>query len=271
MPTCALTPAPAVPEADPLHLRSGTAFHAFSLYLRWFFSRNFHAVRLARAGVPADPAGRPVIVCSNHPGWWDPAMYILIMSVLWPHRIGFGPMDAAALRKYQVLRRMGVFGIDPDTRQGAAMFLRTGLRILSNPKAVMFITAQGAFTDPRLRPIRLRPGIAHLARRVPDAVILPLALEYPFWNERKPEALAYFGPPVEAAPGLGVDAWTSLLQDALAQAADALAAASSTRNPALFHELLRGRAGVGGIYDLWRYANAALRGKRFDPSHEGHG
>lgn len=271
MPTCAPTAAPAVPEADPLHDRSAAAFRAFSLYLRWYCGRNFHAVRLAREGVPADPAGRPVIVCSNHPGWWDPAMYILIMSTLWPHRVGFGPMDAAALRKYRVLRRVGVFGIDPDTRRGAAMFLRSGLRILSDPRAVMFITAQGAFTDVRLRPIRLRPGIAHLARRVPDAVILPLALEYPFWNERRPEALAYFGPPVEAAPGLPVGAFTSRLQDALAQAADALAVASGTRNPALFHELLRGRAGVGGIYDLWRHAGALLRRERFDPSHEGRG
>ena len=46
---------------------------------------------------------------------------------------------------------------------------------------------------PATRPVRLRPGLAHLARRVPGATIVPLALEYPFWDERTPEALCRFG------------------------------------------------------------------------------
>ncbi|HEX2939568.1 MAG TPA: lysophospholipid acyltransferase family protein [Rhodopila sp.] len=258
-----------MPETDPLKARSAAAFRAFSLYLRWYFSRNFRAVRITRAGLPLDPVGRPLIVCSNHPGWWDPAMFILLASTLLPNRIGFGPMDAAALNRYGVLRKMGVFGIDPDTRQGAAAFLDTSLRILSDPRSVLFITAEGAFTDPRRRPVRLRAGLAHLARRVPDAVILPLALEYPLWNERRPEALAHFGPPVEAVPGRSVAAWTAELEDALTQAIDSLAAASITRNPALFQSVLRGTTGVGGVYDLWRHGAALLRGRRFDPSHEG--
>lgn len=274
MPTCGHRRGHAVPETDPLKARSAAAFRAFSLYLRWYFARNFRAVRITRAGMPADPAGRPLIICSNHPGWWDPAMFILLMSTLLPHRIGFGPMDAAALNRYGVLRKMGVFGIDPDTRKGAAAFLDSGLRILSDPRSVLFVTAEGTFTDPRSRPVRLRAGIAHLARRVPQAVILPLALEYPFWNERRPEALAHFGPPIqipagEATAGRSVAAWTAALEDSLTQAIDSLAAASITRNPALFQELLRGTAGVGGVYDLWRHGAALLRGERFDPSHGG--
>ena len=52
---------------------------------------------------------------------------------------------------------------------------------------------------------------------------------------------------------------------------DALAAESAARDPALFRPLLRGGAGVGGIYDAWRWARARARGQRFDPSHEGEG
>ena len=256
-------------EDDPLLVRSGAAFGAFSLYLRWYFWRNFRAVRVSRSGRPVDPAGRPLIVCSNHPAWWDPALYILLASVLFPGRIGFGPMDARALARYGVLRKVGAFGIDLETRQGAERFLRTGLRILGDPRAVLVVTAEGAFTDPRVRPVRLRPGVAHLARRVPEAVILPLALEYPFWNERRPEALAHFGPPIEVGAERRVAAWTAALEGGLARAMDELAALSITRNPGLFHEVLRGRVGVGGIYDAWRHGAALLRGRRFDPSHEG--
>ena len=35
--------------------------------------------------------------------------------------------------------------------------------------------------------------MAHLARRVPGAVILPMAVEYTFWNESRAEALVRFG------------------------------------------------------------------------------
>jgi 1-acyl-sn-glycerol-3-phosphate acyltransferase len=268
IPICGRKRACPVPEEDPFRARSPAAIQAFGLYLRWYFRRNFRAVRVARSGMPILPADRPIIVVSNHPGWWDPAMFILLSRLLLPDRIGFGPMESASLEHYGVLRKMGVFGIEPDTRRGAERFLRTALRVLAHPRAALWVTAEGAFTDPRSRPVRLRAGTAHLARRVPDAVIMPLALEYPFWNERRPEALAYFGPPIEAGPARSVSEWNAMLEDALARAMDALAAASMARNPALFVELLRGRAGVGGVYDLWRRAAASAAGRRFDPSHE---
>src|SRR4051812_42927312 len=93
---CERNRACAVPENDPLRARSPAAIWAFGLYLRWYFRRNFRAVRVARSGMPAAPSGRPVIVCSNHPSWWDPAMFILLWLLL-PDRIGFGPMEEAAL------------------------------------------------------------------------------------------------------------------------------------------------------------------------------
>ena len=48
---------------------------------------------------------------------------------------------------------------------------------------------------------------------------------------------------------------------------DALAAEGIARAPAAFKTLIDGRAGVGGVYDLWRRGRAALRGERFRPAH----
>jgi 1-acyl-sn-glycerol-3-phosphate acyltransferase len=255
-------------EADPLRERSPRLFALFVLYLRWLFWRKFDAVRLSRTGLPAVPAGRPLIIYSNHPSWWDPALYILLCGLLFPGRAGFGPMDGEALTRYRLLRRMGVFGIDLDSKRGAARFLSTSLRVLSDPSAILWITAEGRFTDPRLRPVRLRPGIAHLARRIPDAVILPLAIDYTFWNESRPEALVRFGEPVQAGDDRSVTAWTAALEKALTATMDGLAAESGTRDPALFQPILQGAAGPGGIYDLIRRAASWSRGRRFDPRHE---
>ncbi len=249
--------------------RSEPLFRLFALYLRWYISRNFHAVRLSRTGIPRIPANRPLIVYSNHPSWWDPAVYILLCDMLFRGRAGFGPMDSAALGRYRVLERMGVFGVPLDDKRGAAIFLRTSLAVLARPGAMMWITAEGAFTDPRPRPVRLRPGLAHLARRVPDATILPLAIEYTFWNESSPEALLRFGEPLQTNMLTGAGAWTDRLEQGLTRTMDTLADESATRNPALFEPLLRGGAGVGGLYDSWRWLRSTARGRRFDPSHGG--
>ena len=259
---------PEAGAADPIAARSGRAFWAFGWYLRWYFYRRFHAVRVSRTGTPHGMEGRPVIIYGNHPSWWDPALYILLCTKLFPGRPGYGPMDAEALGKYGLFERMGVFGIALDSPRGAARFLSTSLRILSDPSRTLWITAAGEFADARRRPLRLRPGIAHLARRAPGAVILPLALDYPFWNESRPEALARFGDPIEAGSHRSVSEWTGYLEDALERTMDTLAAEAIGRDPGSFRTLLRGGAGVGGVYDLYRRGRALAGGRRFDPRHE---
>jgi len=166
-----------------------------------------------------------------------------------------------------VFERMGVFGVALDSPGAAARFLKTSIHVLSDPASMLWITAEGEFTDPRRRPLRLRPGIAHLARRVPGAIILPLALEYTFWDESRPEVLARFGAPVETGAQHSVAEWTAILQDALGATMDGLAAEAMQRDPALFQTLLRGGAGVGGVYDLYRRSRARLAGRPFDPRH----
>lgn len=261
------------PECDPLALRSPFLTGAFRLYLRWYFWRRFHAVRLSRAVLPGMAAGRPLVIYTNHPSWWDPALLLLALPKLFPGRRGFGPMDAGQLERYALFRRMGVFGLEASGAGGAARFLRTARYGLAQPGTCLCITAEGDFVDPRLRPVRLRPGLAHLARLVPDAVFLPLALEYSFWNESRPEALMRFGLPLEASgsTGRGIGEWNAMLEDGLVAAMDGLAAESSARDAALFRPLFRGTSGVGGIYDLWRRGRGAFRGTRFDTSHEPHG
>lgn len=243
-------------------------FWAFGWYLRWYFYRRFHAVRLSRTGLPPEIAGRPVIIYGNHPSWWDPALYILLCALLFPNRRGYGPMDAKALGNYGLFERMGVFGIALDSPRGAARFLSTSLGILSDATSILWITAEGEFTDPRRRPIQLRPGLAHLARRVPGAVILPLAVEYTFWNESKPEALVRFGDPIQGGGNRSVPEWTAHLEAELTRTMDVLGTESTQRDPRLFRPLLRGVVGVGGIYDLWRRSRALASGRRFDPRHE---
>ena len=256
-----MTPAEAVRAA-----RSPRIVHLFGRYMCRYAARRFHGVRLARGTLPSLPPDRPVIVYSNHPSWWDPAMFIVLAMLRFPDRDGYGPMDASALRQYGFMRRIGIFGIETDSPRGAAAFLKISGGLLQDPRTMLWITAEGGFTDARSRPVRLRPGLAHLVRRVPDAVIVPLALEYPFWDERTPEALCRFGAVMESGGGT-VEDWNGRLEAALTDAMDRLAADASSREASRFEPLVSGAVGIGGVYDLWRRAKALVRGERFNPQH----
>jgi 1-acyl-sn-glycerol-3-phosphate acyltransferase len=240
----------------------------FAWYCRRYpLAKGFHAVRLARGGRPRDDGG-PLVVVLNHPSWWDP-LVCAALAGLFPGRTHYAPIDAAMLAKYGFFRRLGFFGVEQGTPKGARDFLRLGAEALRRPHTALWVTAQGRFTDPRERPVRLRPGVGHLLRQLDGGTVLPLALEYPFWEERYPEALVRFGEPIPVGRGrdLSVDEWVCRLESGLGAAQDALAAAAQTRDPRVFEVLVGGKSGVGGVYDGWRRLRAWLRGERFRAAH----
>ncbi len=242
----------------------------FGRYCERYLGKHFHAVRLSKTQRP-DPAalsGKPLIVYFNHPSWWDPLICLQLAAQLFPDRAHYGPIDAGALTKYRFFEKLGFFGVEPGTARGARRFLTASLEILARPDTALWIAAEGRFTDPRERPVRLRSGIAHLAARVREAVLLPLALEYPFWEERTPEALARFGEEIATGDAdLAAADWTPILEQGLTRALDTLAAEALARDTSRFEVLLGGKAGVGGIYDGWRRLKARFRGERFRPAH----
>ena len=248
----------------------------FRWYAHRYVRKHFHAVRLAKSGhpFPPEPTGssprdrEPLLIVLNHPAWWDP-MICIVLSRLMADRDQFAAIDAVAVERYRFFKRLGFVGVDTTSFRGAADFLRAGTTILSEPNRVFCVTAQGRFTDVRERPLALRAGVGHLAARLTRGTVLPVGLEYTFWTERTPEALVRVGEPLRIAdhPGLSGKEWTALIEAAMTQNLDALAAEAISRAPANFRELLAGKTGVGGPYDWWRRLKAWVRGRKFDPAH----
>lgn len=243
----------------------------FRWYARGYLRKHFNAVRAAPP--PADfPNGRtaePLIVFMNHASWWDPLTALLLAERFWPNRPVYAPMDAAALRRYPFFRRLGIFGVEPRSAAGALVFLRTAAEVLRKPESILWLTPQARFADVRERPVTFAPGLSHLVRRLERGLLLPLAVEYVFWEERTPEILVRFGTVLSAAElkASSTKAVQERLQSALQTTMDELAGDAVTRKTADFETLLAGRAGVGGIYDLWRRMRAAAMGTRFEPHH----
>jgi 1-acyl-sn-glycerol-3-phosphate acyltransferase len=224
---------------------------------------------VSRAGGFPELPRRPVVIVVNHPAWWDPLIGLILTETMPRWRVHFAPIEGQGLAQYRFLERLGFFGIEAGTTRGGLTFLRKSLAILSASESMLWITAQGDFVDPRDRPVVLKPGIGHLAHRLTGAVLVPLAVEYPFWNDRCPEALVRFGPPiaVESARAQSSAEWTAAIARSLEATQDELADEARRRDPGAFITVLGGTAGVGGVYDMWRRLRSMLGARPFRAEH----
>jgi 1-acyl-sn-glycerol-3-phosphate acyltransferase len=269
-----------VPRTSPLLIE------CFARYTRWYLRRHFHNLRLSTEGwLPDTENGVPKVIFLNHASWWDPLVCLHLSRQTFRSHRSAAPIDAQALAQYPFFRRLGFFGVEPDTNRGAATFLRIASDLVSHPWSLLWITPQGRFADVRERPMQFKQGLGHLAARVarkpvvrrhpaaaPDRLqFVPLAIEYTPWHERLPEVLLRFGAPIElsahGAESRDAAGWTRHFEDQLQRTMEALSVQACRRDPSKFLNLLNGQTGVGGFYDLWRRCRAAFRRTRFDPRH----
>jgi 1-acyl-sn-glycerol-3-phosphate acyltransferase len=251
--------------SNPIPAISTAVLAFFRRIARRYFRRHFHAVRVSGIERFRYPDG-PLIVYANHSSWWDPMVSVLLAAERMPERRHYAPMDASALARYGILRRIGIFPVEMHTPRGAAKFLRTGKAILESG-GILWVTPQGRFADARERPLNFKPGLAALASRVQGGcTLLPLAIEYPFWDERLPETLLHFGEPVYVTHGAEEDV-QQRLEAALLSAMDELKTMALTRDARNFVTLRNGSAGAGGFYELGRRMRARLCGRVYIPEH----
>ena len=253
----------ALPRVSPLILK------LFAAYSRRYMRRRFHAIRILKSCSLPQDLSRPLLIYLNHASWWDPLLCLDLARRWFPNRSSFAPMDAASVDRYKIFKHIGIYAIEQDSIRGTTAFLRTTCAILSVDRNIVWLTPQGRFTDVRERPIELRPGIGALAARMPLVDFLPLAIEYTFWTEPRPEVLIAFGEAI--IPGReacrSAAEWVELFSGALRNTQAKLARHSYRRDPLDWLVLDRGASGVNAIYDAWRMLRARLSGATFSCDH----
>lgn len=255
----------------------------FDWFVRGYFRKHFHAVAINRDGLKDTVLQQPcaLVVYANHCSWWDPLIAMLVKKCIFPDFKLYAPIDQDSLEKYRIFRELGFYGVKHGTTAGAANFLRKSLAILRTPGSSIWITPEGHFCDVRNRSLRLMPGIGHLAHCVQSSkrdatqthkvYFIPIAIELPFWEERLPECLVWFGSPIELDFGRPMPTdkvqLSELFESALRSTQDELAAASIARDSQRFEVLLHGRGGSWGVYDAFRRFGGWLRGKPVELNH----
>jgi 1-acyl-sn-glycerol-3-phosphate acyltransferase len=229
---------------------------AFAWWLRRFVRRRFHAVRMVRGGAEvlarAAASPGPVLLVSNHASWWDPLVGLYVHDRWFRDRPIASPIDRTQLENFRFFRKLGMFGVDPDDATGLRPFVRHVEGLLrASPRTLVMMTPQGRFVDPRL-PVRIRPGAALLASRLPGMRICAVAIEYGFWTDQRPEcfmrAVEVAGPDTRLAPA--VADWQRAFESAMDANARALAEATSARDASAFEAICGGGEGrIHPVYD----------------------
>ena len=236
-----------------------------------FLKRHFHCVAIDRHSRfdRAITSGEPLIVYANHPSWWDPLIAHFLNRALFPNRQFYAPIDAEALAKYRVFAKLGFYGVSLKSTSGAGTFLKQSLGIANATGTSLWITPEGRFADARDHDAGLMPGLAHLCTRLDDGWVIPLALEYPFWEERLPECLAKLGEPfrIRDCSSLSKPQWQEKLTDRLRETQRGLARLSVARSSEPFDQLLKGNRGAGGFYDSLRRTKSWMTGNKFQAAH----
>jgi 1-acyl-sn-glycerol-3-phosphate acyltransferase len=241
----------------------------FAAYSRQYVRRHFHAIRILKSNQPPRDISQPLVVYLNHASWWDPLVCLRLAQDFFSARTSFAPIDSKSLRRYGFFKYLGFYGVEQTGVSGALRFLRTTCSLLGCEHHAVWLTPQGHFADVRERPLRLKAGIGSLATQMPDVAFLPLAIEYTFWTEPRPEILVAFGQPVvpqESSVRNSAD-WTKFFGSILEAEQDDLAAASQRRNPKDWIILERGASGFSGIYGAWCWLRSLILGRPFVHGH----
>jgi 1-acyl-sn-glycerol-3-phosphate acyltransferase len=239
----------------------------FLRYAQFYVGRHMHSVRVSQEQNLTRVSGRPLLLYMNHPSWWDPMIAAVLAARYLPDYLHYTPIDAAALKKYRFFSKLGFFGMTQHSFESQRRLMDIAGQVLSQYQSALWITPQGRFSDVRQRPLCIGSGLPHLVRAAPDCAVVPVAIEYSYWEESKPEVLVRFGEPMNAGNLQLRSDTQQVLESALGRTLDDLSRATIARDPSGFHVILSGTSGVGGVYDLWRRGQALLSGDKFRPEH----
>ena len=236
--------------------------------VRPMFRKKFEAVRIARGSADrlracADHDGA-LLIAMNHVGWWDPLVALMLARACLPDRTSCGPIDRDVLESMGILKKLGLFGVDPDDPEQLEEFVNHAASLLADSdRSTFWITPQGAFADVRDKLV-LRPGLSAVSsecvRQLGASRVraVAVAVEYAFWESQKPGVFLRVSEVAAEDPGATTSwqrAWTRAMRDNGA----ALSELVISRNPDAFEDLVApGRpAGSHPVYDLFRSITGA--------------
>ena len=174
----------------------------FAGFVRFLVRRHFSRLTLL-GPVPCLDDGFPWIFVANHMSWWDGFFLWSLQRQLAPQRRIYTVMLAREYVKLRLFRWIGALPLEPSSSASLRYLFRfvENLDQTSQKKPwILSFFPQGEIRPMATRPLHMRRGWQGLVKRVPKALILPVALHIEPSNKRRPQAWIKIGTPLEILP-----------------------------------------------------------------------
>ena len=109
------------------------------------------------------------------------------------------------LNRFPLLRRSGAFSVNKKSPQASMDALKYSIEQVGNPKSILYLFPQGIIKPPNARPIEFRSGLAYIAEKAAKkygkVALMPIAVNYFFLRDNRPEVLIEMGELIELEAG----------------------------------------------------------------------
>ena len=137
------------------------------------------------------------IIYAPHNNWWDGIVGYNLCRRVFKTKIR---MMIEEMNRFPILAKAGAFPVNKKSAQASMKALQYSVEQLCNKEISLWLFPQGIIRPPMYRPIEFQTGMAYIAKNVVQKAgginLIPVAVNYPFLREDKPEVLCEVGEPV---------------------------------------------------------------------------
>ena len=141
--------------------------------------------------------GVPTILFAPHCNWWDGIVGYNLCRRVFKTKIR---MMIEEMNRFPILAKAGAFPVNKKSAQASMKALQYSVEQLCDKEISLWLFPQGIIRPPMYRPIEFQTGMAYIAKNVVKKAgginLIPVAVNYPFLREDKPEVLCEVGEPV---------------------------------------------------------------------------
>jgi 1-acyl-sn-glycerol-3-phosphate acyltransferase len=159
----------------------------------WMLRRQFAGIHVRGICVQLVANPQPTIYVANHVALWDGGLASYLTHT-------FCKQDPFLMTAEQAMNPLftwgGAFGVNQSDPISAARSVHYAVGLLQKvPRCGLWVFPQGLIYPFSRRPLGFQPGVAYIAKRVNNVLLVPVTFYYSFAVNLRPEAFVSFGEP----------------------------------------------------------------------------
>ena len=140
----------------------------------------------------------PIILFAPHHNWWDGIVGYNICNRIFKKEIR---LMIEELNRFPIIRRGGAFSVNKKSPQASMPALKYAVDAIGDTNNILYIFPEGIIKPPNHRPLVLQTGMTYIAEKAAKkygkVALMPVAVNYYFLRDNRPEVLVEFGDIIE--------------------------------------------------------------------------